>query len=195
MEKWFALISGLILLAGAPPYLIDILKGKTKPERATWFIWSVLGLIALSTQVLSHGGWSILFVGMDAAGSILVFLLALKYGVGGWTRLDKIALIIAAAGVVLSFVAGHALVALLGVILADVSGAALTIRKTYVRPESETTITWFFIGTASLLGAFSVGKMSLILLLYPVYLAVANYGVLVAQALGYVAQRRLTRRA
>ncbi len=192
MEQWFAIISGVILFAGAPPYFIDILKGKTKPERATWFIWSVLGIIALVSQVTEHGAWSILFVGMDALGSVLVFLLSLKYGVGGWTRLDKIALIIAAGGVVTSFMVKQPIPALVGIVLADMSGVVLTVRKTFLDPKSETTITWFFIGTASLLGALSVGRMSLVLLIYPVYLTVANYSVLIAQGLGYVFHRQDT---
>ena len=185
MEQWFAIISGVILFAGAPPYLIDILRGKTKPERATWFIWSVLGIIALVSQIAEHGAWSILFVSVDALGSVLVFLLSLKYGVGGWTRLDKTALGIAAVGVVVSVVARQPIPALAGIVLADLSGVVLTVRKTFLAPRSETAVTWFFIGTASLLGAFSVGRMSLVLLIYPVYLAVANYSVLIAQGLGY----------
>ncbi|HVS58750.1 MAG TPA: hypothetical protein VHD60_03355 [Candidatus Saccharimonadales bacterium] len=186
----FAILSGLILVAGAPPYLIDILKHKTKPERATWFIWSVLGTIAFISQLSLHGGWSLLFVGLDGLGSIIVFLLSLKYGVGGWTWLDRIALIIAAAGVVISLVAHSPTLALCGVVLADISGVVLTIRKTFLDPGSETTITWFFVGTSALLGALSVGKVQFDLLLYPVYLTIGNYGVLTAKYLGLALGRR-----
>jgi len=181
MAEFFGIVAGLMLLAGAPPYFIDILKGKTKPERATWFIWSVLGVIAFFSQVSLGAHWSLLFAGLDALGSILVFGLSVKYGVGGWTKLDKIALVIAGLGLIVSFVSHQPVVALIGVVLADLSGAALTIRKTYLAPDSETTITWLFVGSSALLGALSVGKWSFGLLLYPVYLAVGNYGVLVAQ--------------
>lgn len=190
MIEVFAIASALILVAGAPPYLIDILKHKTKPERATWFIWSVLGTIAFISQFSLHGGWSLLFVGLDGLGSIVVFLLSLKYGVGGWTLLDKVALVVAAVGVTISLIAHSPIIALCGVVLADVSGVVLTIRKTFLDPYSETTITWFFIGTSALLGALSVGKMRFALLLYPAYLAVANYGVLVAKYAGIVFRKR-----
>lgn len=190
MAEWFALASGIILLAGAPPYLYDILKGKTKPERATWFIWSVLGIIAFISQASLHGGWSLVFIGIDAFGSILVFLLALKFGVGGWTRIDKIGLVIALIGVVISLAARQPTLAIIGVVLADLAGVALTVRKTFYKPRSETAITWFFIGTASLLGALSVGKWQLDLLLYPLYLAVANYSVLAAKYAGLVAKHK-----
>lgn len=190
MAEIFAILSGLILLAGAPPYLIDIFKGKTKPERATWFIWSVLGNIALISQISLHGGWSLVFVGLDGLGSTLVFLLSLKYGVGGWTRLDKAALVIAAVGVIISIADHRPAVALAGVVLADLAGVVLTIKKTFAAPESETAITWFFVGTASLLGALSVGKIQPDLLIYPVYLTVANYSVLIAKYAGIAFQKR-----
>jgi len=190
LAEFFGLTAGLMLLAGAPPYLIDILKGKTKPERATWFIWSVLGVIAFFSQVSLGAHWSLLFAGFDAFGSILVFGLSLKYGVGGWTRLDKIALGIAGLGVFVSFVSHQPAVALIGVVLADLSGAVLTIRKTYLAPDSETTITWLFVGSSALFGALSVGKWSFGLLLYPVYLTIGNYGVLVAQWLGKISHKK-----
>jgi hypothetical protein len=123
-------------------------------------------------------------------GSIIVFLLSLRYGVGGWTLPDKLALLIAAVGVGISLFAHEPTIALLGVVLADLAGAALTVKKTFLAPESETTITWFFIGTASLLGALAVGKMQFNLLLYPVYLAVANNAVLAAKYLGQALRKQ-----
>jgi len=184
MAEIFAILSGLILAAGAPPYLIDILKGKTKPERATWFIWSVLGTIAFFSQLSLHGGWSLVFIGLDGLGSIIVFLLSLRYGVGGWSALDKAGLAIATIGVIISLLAHDATIALAGVVLADVAGVALTVQKTFRSPHSETSITWFFLGTSALFGALAVGKMQFNLLLYPVYLALANYGVLVSKYAG-----------
>ena len=192
MAELFAILSGVILIAGAPPYLIDILKGKTRPERATWFIWSVLGTIAFFSQLSLHGNWSLVFVGLDGLGSIIVFLLALKYGVGGWTRLDKVALAIAATGLGISFIARSPTIALSGVVLADMSGLALTVRKTFQDPSSETTITWFFIGTSALLGTLSVGKLQFNLLLYPVYLMLGNYLVLVAKYSGLAFRKHPT---
>lgn len=192
MIQLFSILSALIIIAGAPPYFWDILKGKTKPQRITWFIWAVLGVIAFISQLSLHGGWSLVFIGLDALGSIAVFLLALKYGVGGWTRSDKAALVIAGIGMIVSVLARQPIIALSGVVLADISGMILTVRKTYKDPDSETTITWLFVGTSALLGALSVGKWQLGLLIYPVYLAVGNYTVLIAQLLGRAKLKAVT---
>ena len=75
-------------------------------------------------------------------------------------------------------VAQQPVIAIAGVIMSDLAGIALTLRKVYKQPGSETAITWLALGTASLLSAFAVGRWSPSLLLYPVYLAVSCYAVL-----------------
>jgi len=188
VAELFAILSAVIVLIGAPFYAVDIFKGRTKPERTTWFIWSVLGVIAFVSQRALHAHWSLVYAGIDALGSLIVFGLSLKYGVGGWTVLDRFALIIALIGVVIAVLAHAPIVAILGVMLADGAGAVLTIRKTYRQPSSETAITWFGVGTSALLGALSVHSFRPSLLIYPLYVAIVAYAVLLAKSLGKVSQ-------
>ncbi|MDB5164583.1 MAG: hypothetical protein JWL89_209 [Candidatus Saccharibacteria bacterium] len=184
MQEVFALISAILILVAAPPYVIDTLKGKTKPERVTWLIFSVLGLVAFVSQLSLGASWSLLFSGLDTGASVLVFALALKYGVGGHTRLDVAALIIASIGVVIAVIAKEPVISLLGVVLADISGVALTVKKAFLSPASETAISWLLVGTASFFGLLSTGKFSFGLILYPLYLMIVNYAVPFAQFLG-----------
>jgi hypothetical protein len=186
MKEIFALVSAILILAAAPPYVINTLRGKTRPERVTWLIFSVLGLIAFISQLGLGASWSLVFSGLDTAASILVLSLSIKHGVGGHTKLDTIALVVAAIGVVIAIIAKAPVISLLGVILADLSGMGLTIKKTYLKPESETTVSWLLVGTASLFGLLSVGRFSYGILLYPFYLMLANYSVPVTQLLGRI---------
>ena len=184
MLQLLAVISALLFLAAAPPYILDTVRGKTKPERATWFIWSVLGIIAFVSQVSLGAQWSLVFAGFDALGSIITFSLSLRFGVGGWTRLDRLAFIIAAAGVAVSLAAHNPVIALLGVILADASGTVVTVRKTFLAPDTETTISWLLVGTGALSGVLAVGRLDWALILYPAYLMLANYCIPVTQVIG-----------
>lgn len=184
MFKTFGFISLAIVLLSAPFYLVDIIRGHTKPERVTWFIWMILGIIAFFSQQILGAHWSLLYAGIDALGSIIVFILSLKYGVGGWTQTDRFALYTALIGVTFSLVAHRAIIALVGIIIADSAGLILTIRKTYLNPNSETSITWFGIGTAALLAALSVGHIKISLLIYPLYLSLGSYSVLLTQWFG-----------
>ena len=128
--------------------------------------------------------WSLVFLALDAAASLLVLLLSLKHGVGGHTNMDKVALGIAGLGAVISLLEGRPLVALLGVIIADLAGFSLTIRKTYLEPGSETAISWILFGLASLFGALAVGGWKLDLLIYPLYVAAVCFAVPLVQLLG-----------
>lgn len=184
LTELFGILSGTVIFFGGPPYLLDILKGKTKPQRTTWFIWTFLGSISFTSQLKLGAHWSLVYVGLNAAGNLAVFLLSLKYGTGGWRKMDVTALVIACVGVAISFIFTSPMIALTGSIVADFAGTSLTLYKTYLDPSSETSITWFFMGTSSLFAALAVGKMDFSLLLYPVYICIVTYGVLAAQWLG-----------
>jgi len=179
-----ASVSALLILVAGPPYALDTLKGITKPERMTWFIFSLLGVVAFISQMGLGASWSLLFTGLDTAGSCLMLLLSLKYGVGGYSKSDIIALTIAVVGITAALLFKQPLLSLAGVILADASGTALTVRKAFRDPGSETMVTWLAVGTAAVFGMLAVGSWSASLLLYPAYLVVANYSVSIAQLLG-----------
>ena len=183
MQAFFTILSTILVLAAFPPYVIDTIRGKTRPERATWFIFSILGIIAFISQLALGATWSLVFSGFDTAASIVVFILSITYGVGGYTKLDISALTVAITGAFVAVFAHEPIVSLIGVIVADLSGVALTIKKVYEYPKSETTISWVLVGTASLFGALSVSKLAFGTLLYPIYLMLVNYAVPIVQVL------------
>jgi hypothetical protein len=189
MQEAFALISAALIVAASPPYIIDTLKRKTQPERVTWLIFSIISLVAFISQLALGASWSLFLSGFDTAASILVFILSLKLGVGGFTRLDISALVIAGIGVVIAIAADQPLISLSGVILADIAGVVITVRKAYLDPSSETAISWLLVGTASLFGIFAVGELKFGLLLYPIYLMIVNYAIPAAQLAGYATKR------
>src|SRR6266498_3135268 len=101
MLQFLGITSGILTGIACIPYIKDILLGKTKPERTTWLIWSLLGSIAFFSQMSEDANWSLWLTGIDTLGVIFIFLLSLNYGVGGWTKRDMIALIAAGIGLVL----------------------------------------------------------------------------------------------
>lgn len=185
----FAVISAVLALLAAPPYILDTLRGKTKPQRATWIIYSTLGLIGFFSSLAIQSNWSLVYLGMDTLASLTVFILSIRYGVGGFTLLDRYALVTASIGVAVSIAVSRPLIALLGIILADVAGTVLTIRKAFLHPSTETTISWVLVGVGGIFGLLSVGKLDFSLLVWPIYLVFANLSIPLAQNLGRVAGR------
>ena len=186
MLQTFGILSAVIFPISYFPYIKDTLRGKTKPERASWFIWATLGAIAFFSQLAKGATDSLWLSGLGTFYSILIFLLSVRYGVGGFTKRDIVALCVAGIGLLLWSVTKEPAVALLLVIIVDAAGAYVTIVKSYENPESETLITWFLDGTAGLLSALSVGSFNVILLAYPLYICLANFATVGAILLGKI---------
>jgi hypothetical protein len=156
----------------------------TKPERASWFIWTVLSGIALGSQIAEGAHWSIIMTLANTLGVTVIFFLSLKFGYGGLHRRDVISLVFAALGLMLWLFTRRPVIALLIVVAVDAIGAWLTIYKAYKNPKSETESTWILDSISNLLGLLAVGSLQFSLLLYPAYLLVANTSVVAAMRLG-----------
>jgi hypothetical protein len=188
MFQLIGFLSGVVSMLGYPVYLRDIASGSTRPERASWFIWTLLGIIAFVSQKSAGAGSSLWLAGVQAVGVGAIFLYSLKKGVGGWTGWDIFGLSVAAIGLILWHVTKHPVVAILSVLLADAAATALTLPKAYREPESETLFAWGIDVLAGVLGVLSVGSLEPVLLLYPAYIALSNTAVTAAILLG---RRRL----
>ena len=95
----FGVLAGILSVLDAVPYARDVIRRTTRPQRATWFIWSMLALVAVASQLADGAAWSIVMVATQAMVTTLVFLLSIRHGEGGLSTLDLTAVAIAALGV------------------------------------------------------------------------------------------------
>jgi len=170
-------LSGLLMFLAFLPYIRDILKKKTKPERASWFIWAMLGFIAFFSQLAKGASYSLYMTGVQAAGDLFIFILAIKYGLGGFEKRDRIALIFVVLSLVLWLFTREAIVALIMVILIDGTGGVLTIIKSYREPATETLSAWVFNTFSGLFACVAVGSLNPALLAFPIYIVVINFAI------------------
>lgn len=170
----FGTIAVLLQIVCMVPYVRDIFWRKTKPERATWWIWLALGLIAFFAQLSAGAKWSLgLSVGQIVAVG-LVAILSIWYGYGSFKRRDIISLAVATAGIVLWYLTASPLLALLIVIAIDLIAFWLTMAKTWHSPYTETLSTWALAALASVFGVLAVGDISLTKIVYPLYITCGN---------------------
>lgn len=184
MLQTLGLISGVLSIITYVPYVRDIFKLKTKPQRATWFIWMVLSVIAFFAQVAEGATHSLWLVGVQTCGVLVIFLLSIKFGIGGLVSRDFLALFAAGIALVLWYYTSNAVLALFIAIVVDAIGASLTILKAYRDPESETMSTWLLSGTAGIFATLAVGSFDYVLLAFPVYVIFINYAVVLAMVSG-----------
>jgi len=170
----FGISSLVINLISVLPYFRDIVRGKTHPERASWFLWLVLGGIFFSASVAEGAEESLWFTGMQVFTPTVVFILSIKRGVGGFERRDKQGLAVAAFGLLLWYLTDNPGLAILMALLVDSAGLWLTALKTWEKPESETFISWAALLLVGTLAILSVGEFDVTLLAFPAYVTFAG---------------------
>ncbi|MEK9158471.1 MAG: hypothetical protein AAB673_00525, partial [Patescibacteria group bacterium] len=88
-------VAGILTLASFVPYIISILRKKTIPNRATWFIWTVVGFMCGASYYSAGASHTFWVSASYMIGPLVTFVLSLKYGEGGWTRFDRVCLLVA----------------------------------------------------------------------------------------------------
>jgi hypothetical protein len=120
----FGVLAGLVSAVDAFPYVRDIVRRRTRPYRATWAIWTVLGVTEFCAQA-GGAGWSLLMLGAQAASVVTVFALSIGRGVGRLGPADRALIAVAAAGLIGWYLCDRPLYATVGVVLADEAGRSL----------------------------------------------------------------------
>ncbi len=165
------LASGVLSCLAYLPYIRDTIKGQTQPQRASWLIWSVLGSISLVSQIYEGATSSLWFAGVQVTGTIIVFGLSVRSGLGKYLhKTDYAILLFASFGLLLWLFTENAAYALAISIGISLLGGTVTVTKAYQNPDSETLSTWVISLIASICAALSVGRVDWILLSYPLYL-------------------------
>ncbi len=174
MREILAVAALILGFYGFIPYLRDILKGKVKPARSARIMFAALLVIALFQQHDLGSRYALAITIGEAAGSILILLSSLKYGVGGLKKLDVVCYVLLAADLFFWLTTSNSLIALHLTVLADLIAFTPTLEKTWHDPSSETT-TFFLLGViAPLLSIAASKELTYGIILFPAYLAIAN---------------------
>jgi hypothetical protein len=155
MRDSLAVIAGLLGVVGFVPYITTIFRKEnpTRPSRASWLIWMTLNVIILvnmyrvSTATLQMFGITL--------GSVMTAVLAMKYGKGGWERLDKAILVGAGAGLCFMFYDPTWSIAV-SILVGPVLGAIPGIVEAWRDPSKELKTSWFIWATSSLISVLLV---------------------------------------
>ncbi len=136
----FIYVGALLNLIGSVSYVIDTLKGKTKPNRVTWSLWALAPMVAffamLGEGVSITGGLMTFMVGF---GPLLVLLASFLNKKSVWkiTKFDIICGTLSLVGVGLWFITRTGEIAIAFSIMADLLAGLPTLVKAFKEPETE----------------------------------------------------------
>lgn len=173
----FGVLSALIALVSYIPYFRSILKGESKPSRATFGTWSFIGIVETASYAASGARATVWLPIVYAIGDISVFILSFKRGMGGKQPLDILCLLGAVAGIVCWAITKDPRLALYLSMSASACGFIPTLRKVYVLPQSENRTTWAMDIAAAACNLVAVAHLNSYLVLYPLYTLVFDSGV------------------
>ena len=156
LKEVFGVVAGVLSVVAFFPYVYSIIKGKTKPARATWFIWTAV-TVMLFLSYKDVGGGSAIWLSLGyVIGVGVTALLSIKYGKGGWSFLDRAVLALSILVIFIWWGTGSALLALVMTMFADVLGAIPTIKHSYLNPEEESRIAWSIGLFANFINLFAI---------------------------------------
>ena len=167
-------LAGLLSLAAFVPYILTTLRGQTRPNRATWWIWTTNGLV-LGASYYSSGAENTVWVPVSyVVGPLVTALLAIRHGEGGWSPFDRNCMLLAGSGLLLWWLFESPLVALVMTLGVDFSGALPTIRKAHRAPETEDRLAWALFIVGNTVNLLAVERWQFAIAVYPVYMFLAS---------------------
>ncbi len=167
-------LAAALNLAGTIPYVRDIFRRKTKPQRSMWWIYSGLFAMLFWAQADAGSGWVLAVTAEYVATALLIAILSVTHGYGGFHKRDVMSIMVAILGLVLWQLTSQPVVAIGIVIVVDFVGFWLTLVKTWHAPHSETLISWQLSAASAFLSVFAADSLRLEVLAYPAYAVLAT---------------------
>ncbi len=170
------MLSAVVFTLAYAPYVVSILKGRTKPHPFSWFLWSVIGVISLFFYIKVGAHETLPFAYCGAVLPFFIFFLSMRYWRGGFSKFDYLVLSVSLLSIVFYALFHSANVSLTISIIADMMAFLPTVRKTYIDPSSESFASWGMFLLSYILGVLAVSVWSYGVAVFPCYLLV--FGVL-----------------
>jgi hypothetical protein len=144
LHRDFIVLGTLIGASGAVAYLIDTLRGKVKPNRVSYVLWSIAPLIAFYAQIQQGVGLESLMTFSTGFLPLTVFIASFVNKKAEWklTRFDLLCGILSLLGLALWMITKEGNIAIFFSIVADGLAAVPTIVKAYKYPDTELAWPW-----------------------------------------------------
>ena len=180
--QYLVFIGAIVFLAGVISYIKATFKGSTRPNKASWLLWSVASLIATLAALADGVRWSVLPVFMSGFGPLLIFLASFVSKKSYWKleRFDFLCGLCSVLALVLWGITKEPVIAIIFAIASDAFAAVPTLVKSWKYPETE-TVDVYAAGLFCSLTSFTAAKMwSFAEVAFPVYLVIVNLSLIIS---------------
>ncbi|MFZ4619497.1 MAG: hypothetical protein ACOYNS_02985 [Bacteroidota bacterium] len=148
LHQNFIIIGTLIGAVGSVAYLVDTVKGKVRPNRVSFLLWSIAPFIAFAAQLDQGIGLESLMTFSTGFLPLTVFIATYFNERSVWkiTTFDLVCGVLSILGLILWMVTSVGNIAIAFSIIADAFAAVPTLVKSYKYPDTE--IAWPWLATS-----------------------------------------------
>lgn len=178
MSFYLGLFSGILILSSFVSYIFGIIRGTTKPNRATWFMLSAISLL-IATSYYDLGAKSTFWPAASVAtGTVVVALLAIRFGSGGWNWLERVCIAACSVSAIFYMYSDSPLTILILSLLMDGAALVPTMRHAIQSPHEEDKTAWTLTLIADALAVAAIDQWHFSIIVYPLYMVIVN-GIIV----------------
>jgi hypothetical protein len=174
--QYLVIVGAIVNLLGIVSYMKETLRGNTRPNRVTWFLWAVAPLIATAASLSGGAGWAVLPVFMAGFGPLLILFASFVNKKSYWKlgKFDYLCGVFSLFALVFWKITNDPVVAIIFSILSDGFAGIPTFIKSWKYPETE-TVDAYATGLFSSLTSFAAVKViNFSSITFPIYLVIAN---------------------
>jgi hypothetical protein len=174
LQLIFSLLGSIFTVLCFVPYIITTLQGKTKPNRATWWVWGINGSVLCLGNLAAGADYTMLPLICAVVAQLCVAILSIKHGEGGWNPFDRRCLIASGISFILWQILNYDIIAIILPLLIDILAALPTLKKSYYNPETEDLLTYILYAVGGVFTVLAIQNWSFEIFITPLYVLLIN---------------------
>ena len=174
LNPHFVILGAVIAFAGNLNYLLNVLRGRTRPNRISWMMWALAPMVIFAAQIHAGVGLRSLMTFVAGFNPLTIFIASFvnKKAVWKLTKFDFACGAFSLIGLALWAISGEGNIAILLSIIADGLAALPTIAKSYSHPDSESWLNYFAAGIGGVITLLTIKTWNFANYGFPVYLVI-----------------------
>ena len=179
MKNQLPIIAAILEISSVVPYMVDMLRGKTRPNIVSWASWGVLAYIDALALYSEHSNQAATLALSSAIAFTAVIMLGIRFGFAKFGKFDIACIVGAIIACILWILFKSAKVGLFASITVDLVVTAPTVYHSWHRFREETLIAYQLGVTSGVLLLLSLGRFTFIGVVYPLLLIVTDGAVVI----------------
>lgn len=180
MKDALALGAAVLAIVSVVPYIIDVVRKRTKPNIVSWFTWTVLTGVATAAAIAANEPRTALLIGANTICTAAVVVVGFWNGIAKFSWFDGLCQLGAIAGLAMWLLFNSPTIGIVVPVAIDFIVMLPTLRHAWLNPGEETWQTFLIASLAAVLTVTSLSSFTLNSALFPVYLCIANGSIALA---------------